>query len=338
MIKNNSFRLLMIGLLALTIIAVLTAFCMGNYAISVGDVIKILFSPILKYPRTWTPMEKNVIFTLRMPRIIGAVLVGGGLALSGSSYQGVFKNPLVAPDLLGVSSGACVGAALAILLNFHAVGVQIMAFVFGIATVALTTMIPRMVRNTSMTMLVLAGVIVGGLMTSILGIIKYLADAETQLAAITYWQMGSLSKITMADVYYIAPAMVVAIIIIFCIRWQLNILSLGEAEATSLGVKISTVRGIIVICATVLTASAVCMCGTIGWVGLVIPHFSRMLVGADNVRTIPAAFFLGAVFMLVIDTVARCITTMELPLSILTGIIGAPFYFYILKRQRMKLS
>ena len=159
----------MIVLVVLTVLAVLAAFCMGNYAISVGDVIKILFSPILNIPKNWSAMEENVIFTLRMPRIIGAVLVGGGLALSGASYQGVFKNPLVAPDLLGVSTGACVGAAVAILFNFHAVGVQIMAFVFGIATVSLTTMIPRMVRNTSMTMLVLAGVIVGGLMTSILG-------------------------------------------------------------------------------------------------------------------------------------------------------------------------
>lgn len=265
-------------------------------------------------------------------------MVGGALALSGAAYQGVFKNPLVSPDLLGVSSGACVGAAMAILLELGSGGVQTMAFIMGIVTVGLTALVPKLLKNNSMTMLVLSGVIVSGIMNSLMGIIKYLADPETQLAEITYWQMGSLAKVTAGDLRAVLPAAIAASAVIIAIRWRINILSLGETEAKALGVPIGAVRGIIIVCATLLTASSVCLCGTIGWVGLVIPHMGRILATPDNVKSIPVSFVLGAIFMLVIDTIARALTSMELPLSILTGLIGAPFYFYVLSKQRMKLS
>ena len=188
-----------------------------------------------------------------------------------------------------------------------------------------------------MTMLVLSGIIVSGLMNSIMGLIKYLADPETQLANITYWQLGSLANVLIQDVLTIAPVIIVAIAVLMSIRWRINILSLGENEARSLGMNILHIRGLMILCATMLTACAVCISGTIGWVGLVIPHLGRMLVGPDNVKLLPVSCVLGAIFMLVIDTVARVLTSAELPLSILTGVIGAPFYFYLLAKQRMSL-
>ena len=331
---------LVIALIVLLVGVFFTAICVGRYSITVKEVLQIFASKLGlgNIPKTWDQKAEGTIFTLRLPRTVGALLVGGALALSGGTYQGVFKNPLVAPDLLGVSSGACVGAALAILLNLDSYTIQIFAFVMGLATVGLTVMIPRMLKNTSMTMLVLSGIIVKGIMDSAMGIIKYLADPETQLASITYWLMGSLAKVVPADLYAIGPVILAGSILIILLRWRINILSLGDNEAKALGVNIKVVRGIIILCATLITASAVCICGTIGWVGLVIPHLSRMVAGQDNTRSIPVSFLMGAIFMVLIDTLARVLTSMELPLSILTGIIGAPFYIVVLSGQRMKLS
>ena len=336
--KKSVYRLMLGGLVTLLVALALISMCIGRYAISISDVVRILLSRIADISQTWEDMAESVVFTLRVPRIVGAMMVGGALALSGAAYQGVFKNPLVSPDLLGVSSGACVGAALAILMGLGSGGVQLFAFVAGIVTVCVTALVPRFLKNNSMTMLWLSGVIVSGIMNSFMGIIKYLADPETELAEITYWQMGSLAKVTPGDLATILPTVLIGSFVIIIIRWRINILSLGEAEAKSLGVHTGRVRGVIILCATLLTACSVCLCGTIGWVGLVIPHMGRMLAGEDNVKSIPVSFVLGAIFMLVIDTVARALTSIELPLSILTGLIGAPFYFYVLKKQRMKLS
>ena len=289
-------------------------------------------------PQSWDAMAENVIYTLRLPRVAAAILVGGSLSLSGASYQGVFKNPLVSPDLLGVSTGACVGAAIAILLHLNATGIQLLAFGFGLLTVLLTVSIPRLMRNDSLTMLVLSGVIVSGIMGSIMGVIKYVADPETELASITYWQMGSLAKITNSDVLSVSLPILGAMALLIAIRWQINLLSLGDREAKTLGIRIGLTRNIIILCSTLLTACAVCLCGTIGWVGLVIPHLGRILVGPDNIKSIPVSCVLGSIFMLLIDTVARAATTLEIPLSILTGLIGAPFYLYILVKQRMKMT
>ena len=304
------------------------ALCAGQYSVSVPEVIKILASRFVNVTKTWSNTAEGVVFTLRLPRMIGAVLVGSALSLSGAAYQGVFKNPLVAPDLLGVSSGACVGASVAILLHLNSFGVQAMAFVAGILAV----------KNTNMTMLVLSGIIVKGIMDSVMGIIKYVADPETELQSITYWQLGSLTKVLPRDLFTVGPVIIAASVIIFLLRWRINILSLGDREAKTLGVSVTVVRNFIIICATLLTASAVCISGTIGWIGLVIPHFARMLTGPDNTKAIPASILIGAIFMVAIDTLARALTSVELPLSILTGIIGAPFYIIILARQRMKLS
>ena len=286
---------------------------------------------------TWNGMDEKLLMGVRFPRTMATVIVGAALALSGAVYQGIFKNPLVSPDFLGVSSGACIGAAVAILLSMSSGMIQIFAFFGGILAVSLTVFIPKAMRSDSNIMLVLAGIIVSGAMTSILGFIKYIADPETQLAAITYWQLGSFAYVDNGTVLSILPLSAAAAAIILAMAWWINILSLGEQEAQSLGVNVSLLRGVCIVCSTVLTAGAVCISGTIGWVGLVIPHFGRMLIGSDNRALLPACCFIGGIFMLVVDTVTRIIGPAEMPVSILTGIIGAPFFAWLLYRQRMNL-
>lgn len=310
----------------------------GRYSVPLSDVVKVILSNIVDITETWEPQAYSVVMTLRLPRIITAVLVGGALALSGAAYQGVFKNPLVAPDMLGVSTGACVGASLGILCNAEGGIIQVMAFAGGLLAVTLAASIPRLIKNNSMMMLVLSGIIVTGLLDSVMGFLKYAADPDTELAEITHWQLGSLTKATWSDVVYIGPPVLIAAAVLFTIRWRINILSLGENEARSLGMNIGRLRGAVVICATVLTASAVCISGTIGWIGLVIPHLCRMICGPDNRKVIPFSIVMGAIFLLFIDTLARVLTSAELPLSILTGFVGAPFYFYLLLKQRMRLT
>ena len=336
--RKLSCPVLITLLVVLLVVVFFIALCAGRYSIRVTEVVRILASSVFDVTQTWDDKAYGVIFTLRLPRTIGAVLVGAALSLAGAAYQGVFKNPLVSPDLLGVSSGACVGAAIAILLGMNSLGVQALAFAVGIGAVTLTMLIPRLFRSSSMMMLVLSGVIVRGMMDSVVGVIKYIADPETQLADITYWTLGSLVKVLSSDLLAIAPVIAAGCLMVLLLSWRINILSLGEQEARALGVHVGFVRGVVIICSTLLTASAVCVCGTIGWVGLVIPHLSRITVGQDNTKSIPVSLLMGAIFMVAIDTLARVLTSLELPLSILTGIIGAPFYFMVLAGQRMSLS
>nr|WP_314716944.1 iron ABC transporter permease [uncultured Fretibacterium sp.] len=336
--RKLSCPVLITLLVVLLVVVFFIALCAGRYSIRVTEVVRILASSVFDVTQTWDDKAYGVIFTLRLPRTIGAVLVGAALSLAGAAYQGVFKNPLVSPDLLGVSSGACVGAAIAILLGMNSLGVQALAFAVGIGAVTLTMLIPRLFRSSSMMMLVLSGVIVRGMMDSVVGVIKYIADPETQLADITYWTLGSLVKVLSSDLFAIAPVIAAGCLMVLLLSWRINILSLGEQEARALGVHVGFVRGVVIICSTLLTASAVCVCGTIGWVGLVIPHLSRITVGQDNTKSIPVSLLMGAIFMVAIDTLARVLTSLELPLSILTGIIGAPFYFMVLAGQRMSLS
>ena len=322
-----------IGLFALLLVLCLACLCVGKYALSPGECLQILFGG----RRGADPMDVNLLLGVRLPRTLAAVVVGAALALSGAVYQGIFKNPLVSPDFLGVSAGACVGAAIAILLSAAAALVQAFAFAGGILAVSLTLLIPRLLRSDSNIMLVLAGIIVSGMMTSILGFIKYIADPETQLAAITYWQLGSFAYVDNHALLSVLPLSLIAAAVLVGLSWRINVLSLGEQEARSLGVNVPLLRGICIVCSTVLTAGAVCVSGTIGWVGLVIPHFGRMIVGSDNRTLLPAAMLIGGIFMLLVDTVTRIIGPAEMPVSILTGIIGAPFFAWLLYRQRMHL-
>ena len=334
----ENYHLILSALILLLIIMIIISIGVGRYSISPRDVIQILFSPFLSGSTNYSEQAASVIYTLRLPRVIAAIIIGAALAVSGAAYQSVFKNPLVAPDMLGVSSGACVGAALAILAGTPQIGIQIGAFAGGILAVSCAVLIPRIIGKNTIVMLVLSGIIVGGMTSSLLGIIKYLADADTQLPAITYWQMGSLVSVVWDNIFYNGIPIIIGIIFILLIRWRMNILSLSEEEAHMLGKNSNWLRYAIIICATILTACSVCISGTIGWIGLVIPHFARMLVGPNNQRLLPVAIVLGSVFLLFIDTLSRASMDSEIPLSILTGLIGAPFYFYLLIKQRMILQ
>ena len=318
------------------IVLVIISLGIGRFHVDISTTLKILLSPIFggEAGVDWTQNQYTVIMNLRLPRAIAAILVGAALALSGASYQGVFQNPLVSPDILGVSYGACVGAALSILLYLNTWWTQALAFVGGLITVFITVSIPKLMHRHTNVVMVLSGVIVGGFMSSILGIMKYVADPDTQLAEITYWQLGSIAKVDFDLLSYTAPVMIVAGIVLVAMRWRLNLISLGEEEARSLGVDIRRERNIIIIAATILTASAVSVAGTIGWVGLIIPHVTRRIVGSDNKRLIPTVIFVAAAFMLLVDLLARNISGFEIPLGVLTGLIGAPIFGYILVKQR----
>ena len=316
------------------VILAIASLCIGRYAVDLQTTFAILTSPLTGGSGDWSATDYNVIMHIRLPRVIAAFLVGAALALSGASYQGVFQNPLVSPDILGVSYGACVGAAISILLYMNTWQTQVFAFVGGIITVAITVTIPKFMHRHSNVVMVLSGVIVGGLMSSILGLMKYVADPDTQLASITYWQLGSIAKVDFTTLGYTAPVMIIAAVVLVGMRWRLNLISLGEEEARSLGVNLKRERNIIIIASTLLTASAVSVAGTIGWVGLIIPHVTRRIVGSDNKRLIPTVILVAAAFMILVDFCARNLTGYEIPLGILTGLIGAPIFGYILVKQR----
>lgn len=324
--------------LCLLLCGIVIAVCVGKYSVSPGESIRILWSRLFGLPSELPDMTQNVVMGLRVPRILASVVVGAALSISGAAYQGVFKNPLVSPEFLGVSSGACIGAALAILLSLTTVYISLFAFVGGIIAVLLTLTIPSLIRNRSNIVLVLSGIIVGSALSSVFGFIKYAADPDTQLASITYWTMGSFSYIKLSELLIVLSVIALPAVILALMSWWIDVLSLGEDEAHALGANVKLIRGVVIVCSTLLTAGSVCIAGTIGWVGLIIPHFGRMLVGPSNRRLIPLCGILGGLFMLIVDTLTRTIGIEEMPVSILTGIIGAPFYCWLLFHQRRTLS
>ena len=335
--KKSALTVNLIFLLLL-LTAVLLAVCIGKYPVAPGESIQIIWKRLFGLPCRLPEMTQNVVIGLRVPRILASVVVGAALSMSGAAYQGIFKNPLVSPELLGVSSGACIGAALAILLSLTTVFIPLFAFVGGIIAVLLTVSIPVMIRNRSNVVMVLSGIIVGSALSSVLGFIKFMADPDTQLASITYWTMGSFSYIKLSEVLTVLAVIILPAIAIVLLSWRIDVISLGEEEARALGVNFRLARGTLIACSTLLTAGSVCIAGTIGWVGLIVPHFGRMLVGPSNRRLIPLCGLIGGLFMLLVDTLTRTIGVEEMPVSILTGLIGAPFYCWLLFRQRRSLS
>ncbi|MCQ2552687.1 MAG: iron ABC transporter permease [Clostridia bacterium] len=328
----------MIILFVVLFFAVVFAICLGKYPVSAGESLSIILRAIFRLKQTAPDMTVNVVLRLRLPRILASIFVGAALSISGSTYQGIFKNPLVSPDFLGVSSGACIGAAIGILLNLSAASISIIAFVGGIIAVLLTASLPALMNNRSNIMLVLAGIIVGSLMSSILGFIKYIADPTTQLASITYWTMGSFQYSSFEDIITMLIIFIPAIAVLLLMSWWIDVLSMGVEEAKSLGANVRLVRAIAILCSTVLTSGSVCIAGTIGWVGLIIPHFARMLVGVSNRKLMPASCLLGGLFMLIVDTLTRTIGIDEMPVSIMTGVIGAPFFIWLLVKRRNQIQ
>lgn len=334
---NNSLvtKLSVTSLLVIPLIILFFAsFLIGRYPISPLEVTMALASKASLINYNVSPSADAVIFQIRLPRIMAAMMVGAALSIAGASFQGLFKNPLVSPDKLGVSSGAGFGAALAILFAAGPFMIQISAFAWGLLAVGLTYMISRTFKGTSMLSLVLCGIAIASLFTAFLSLIKYIADPYEQLPTIVFWLMGSLAAVTNQDILMITLPMVVGCGILLLVRWRINVLSMGEEEAQTLGVNTKHLHAIIITCCTIVTAAAVSISGIIGWIGLVIPHIARMIVGPDHKVLLPASIFLGAFFLLLIDDVARSVSTVEIPLGILTAIIGAPFFIYLLAKSK----
>lgn len=334
--RKNIVSLVLILTLILLLTVVLTI-CIGKYPVTPLDSLSILFKAITFQDQTADEMMVNVVLRLRLPRILLAILVGAALSLSGATYQGIFKNPLVSPDFLGVSSGACIGAAVAILLGLAKSHISFLAFFGGLIAVGITMLIPSFVSNKSNIILVLSGIIVGSLMSSILGFLKYIADSDSQLASITYWTMGDFSYASLSDLLPLLVIMIPPLIVLLLMSWWIDVISMGEVEAITLGGNVSLIRTIAIICSTLLTAGSICFSGTIGWVGLIVPHFARMLVGSSNRKVLPVSCLIGGLFMLLVDTITRTIGVVEMPVSIMTGLVGAPFFIWLLFKRRNEI-
>jgi iron complex transport system permease protein len=304
---------------------------LGRYPVSPEEVLKILSNNILGHPLISTP--NTVVIEVRLPRILAAMLVGAALSLAGGSFQGLFRNPLVSPDILGVSAGAGFGAALAILLSGDRILIQVSAFCFALFAVSVVYGVSKIVRGNRTLSLVLAGLAISSLFNALLSFMEYVANPTTQLPTIIYWLMGSLASLSLESVVIAAIPILVSMTILILMRWRFNVLAMGEEEAQAMGVNVGRMRIIVIFCCTLMSASAVCLSGIVGWVGLVIPHISRLLVGPDHKRLLPVSLLMGAIYLLLIDDIARTASSLEIPLGILTAIIGAPFFIYMLTRR-----
>jgi iron complex transport system permease protein len=317
-------------LFLLPIICALVCLCVGRIVVSPDGLFHAL---------TRADSESRIyriIWNIRLPRVLLAALVGAGLSVAGCVYQSLFANPLATPDTIGAASGASFGAALGILLGFKLIGVQIAAVVGGLAAMAVTVLAgwkgPG--ADNSRTRVVLAGIIIGSLFSSLLSLVKFTADPESELPAITYWLLGSLSDAGYRSLLFCAPPVVAGIVVLWALRWRLNVLPLSDDEAKTSGVNIRALRLVTIFCSTTITASCVSMCGQVGWVGLLVPHICRMKFGDNHLALIPACVCVGAAFMILVDTIARSATTQEIPISILTALFGAPFFIYLMRRKR----
>jgi len=313
----------------------IAALLLGRYPITPREVGRTLLSPLFHALAADIPdVARQLILRIRLPRALAALLIGASFGGTGTAFQAIFKNPLVDSNILGVTSGAGFGAALALLLFRSGWEVQAFAFGFGLLAVALAFFGSRLYKSTPLLMLTLMGILIGSLFGSLTALLKYLADPLDTLPAITFWLLGSLTSVTWADLGALAVISVFGLVFLFLVRWRMNVLSLGDAEAKALGVDPARMKLWIIICATLMTSAAVSVSGVIGWVGLVIPHAGRLLVGPDHRRLLPASVGLGAAFLLLIDTLARTVLPGELPLGVLTGLVGVPILILLLRRGR----
>ena len=319
-------------LILLPVVTALICICAGRMGIGPADVFKTFFGS-----KEISGNVRITVMNIRLPRILLGLLCGAGLSLAGCCFQGFFSNPLATPDTMGVAGGASFGAALGLLLGFNMIGVQLLSFGMGIAAVFFTKAAASG-RNLGPAVLVISGIMVGALFSALVSLVKFLADAESQLPAITYWLMGSLSGTGYSKLALGAPVIIIGIIIIFLLRWRINLLALSEDELIASGTNVKLLRSLVVICATAMTASVISMCGQVGWVGLIVPHMCRLIWGQDNAKLIPASVSIGAAFMVAVDTLARSISAAEIPVSILTAIVGAPFFISLLNSKRRVIS
>lgn len=320
-------------LIILPVAAIILSFTVGRYAITLSELWSTLYT---HFGTGYLDSDSNldtVIFNIRLPRIIAALLVGAALSTAGAAYQGMFKNPLVSPDILGASAGAGFGACLAIYFSASVVVIQLAAFVCGLSAVLLACLINAKLDYEPIMGLVLGGILISTLFSSATAAIKYLADANDKLPEITFWLMGSLSSVNQRDVLSILLPMLIGFVMLFAVRWRINVLAFGEEEARSLGINTRSLRLIVIIGSTLLSAAAVSICGMIGWIGLVIPHLGRAITGPNYRTLLPATAVLGATYLLLVDDLARCLGSVEVPLGILTAILGVPFFIFIFKNN-----
>ena len=337
MVEKRRVRMRLTAMTVLFVICFFGSFMLGRYPIEPWTLIRVLASRVIPVTPDWPSQVETVLFNVRLPRVLMAALIGAGLSAAGAAYQGIFKNPMVSPDVLGASSGAGFGAALGLFLSFSYQGVSFLAFISGLSAVAVVCLISGRVKYNQTLGLVLAGMMVSSLFTAAVSFLKLVADPNNTLPVITYWLMGSLSGTRLADVARIAPAMAAGLLPLFLLRWKLNLLTLGDDEARAMGVNAPRLRFLTVVCATLVTAASIAVSGMIGWVGLVIPHFARMLVGSDYRKMLPASLLLGASFLVVVDNFARLLATSEIPIGILTAFVGAPFFLWLILREGNKL-
>lgn len=321
-------------LLLSLLVSFFLSFPLGRYGISPWLLLKVLAAKVFPLRHTWPATVDTVVFEVRLPRILAAMAVGAALSASGAAYQGMFKNPLVSPDILGASAGAAFGAALAIYYSWNITGIEVSAFLFGLMAVLLAYYLSRKIRHDPMLALVLAGILIGTLFTSFTSLIKYLADPYDKLPAITFWLMGSLAAVTPKDIATAAVPMFIGGLPLYLLRWRINVLSLGDEEAQALGLETGRLRLVVILCSTLMTAAAVSISGLVGWVGLIVPHLARMIVGPNYKVLLPASLFLGGAYLLLVDDLARTAASVEIPLGILTSLIGAPFFIYLLLRSK----
>jgi len=323
-------------LLTLLIAVAVIASGVGPYAISPPEVARALARRLLGGAGHGT--VETVIFSIRLPRVIAAGIVGAALAAAGAAYQSLFRNPLVSPDILGVSTGAGLGAVTGILLGLPVTAIQLMGFTGGLITVLVVVAIARILRGGGdVLVLVLAGIVIGALAGAAISLVKVLADPYDQLPAITFWLLGSLAGVQVGDVAATVPIVALGLAPLALLRWRIGVLSLGDEEARALGVNVARLRAIVIVAATFATASVVAISGVIGWVGLMVPHMARLLVGPRFDRLLPASILLGATFLIVVDTLARSAARIEIPLGVLTAVIGGPIFVWLLALNRRRM-
>lgn len=323
-----------IFVLVIVLIAAATvSFMLGRYPIAPAQVGALLVSQVIPVDQIWTNQQADIFFGVRLPRVLMAILVGCCLSVAGAAYQGIFQNPLVSPDILGASQGAAFGAAIAILAGASSFIISAYAFGFAMLCVGIVMLVAQRAKGNQLLGVVLAGIMVGSLFSAGVSFVKLVADPTSQLPAITYWLMGSFTDATMNDVAWVIVPMLVGTITLYLLRWRINILTMGDDEARTMGVNTNRIRAIVILAATLVTAASVSVSGMIGWVGLVIPHLSRMLVGCDYRKLLPTAMLMGSSFLLIVDNFSRLIGTAEIPIGILTAFVGAPFFLYLIIRQ-----
>lgn len=319
-------------LITLPVLCAILSLSLGRIMLPVTDILKSL-GKLLGLDLEIQKQTFLVVTSIRLPRILLAILAGCGLSVSGCVFQSLFSNPLATPDTLGVASGSAFGAALGILFGFNLIGIQITALIFGLLAICFSWLAGGK-KSIGMSVFVLSGIMIGSLFSGLISLVKYTADTESELPAITYWLMGSLDGANYKSLLLGAPIIIIGTIIVFSLRWRLNLLPLSEEEAQTSGVNMKKLRIITVLCASAITASCVSMCGQVGWVGLLVPHICRMKFGNNHLSLIPSSISLGAVFMLIVDTLARTISPSEIPVSVLTAIIGAPFFIFLMRKGK----